>query len=106
MGASIVHSPCFQRGSARMAFSPTSIAEAIERFMRTEVQVADNDPMFTRDAHLFECGFVDSVGFVRLVTFAESTFDVQVDADVLMSEDFTPIDGVSNVVACSSAQHV
>jgi len=39
-----------------MVFSLTSIAETIERFIRTEFQVADNDPMFTRDAHLFEGG--------------------------------------------------
>ena len=87
-----------------MAFSPTSIAEAIERFIRTEFQVADNDPTFTWDAHLFDGGFVDSIGFVQLVAFAESTFDVKVDEDVLMSEDFTTINGISKVVASSSAQ--
>lgn len=78
--------------------SPTSIAETIERFIRTEFQVAHNDPMFTRDVHLFEGGFVDSIGFVQLVAFTESAFAVQVDEEMLMSENFTTINGMSKVI--------
>lgn len=82
-----------------MATSPASIAAAIERFIRVECQVSDRDPTFTRDAHLFDGGFIDSIGFVQLISFVESTFDVAVDDEELMSDDFTTIDGISKFVA-------
>lgn len=82
-----------------MTTSPVDIADAIERFIRTEFQVADGDPLFTRDAHLFDAGFVDSIAFVQLISFIESTFEVSVDEDVLMSEDFTTINAMSRAVA-------
>lgn len=96
----------FQGESAGMAFSQASIAEAIERFIRAECQLADHDPPFFRDAHLFAGGFVDSLGFVQLIAFIESTFDVAVDREQLMSEDFTTINGISKVIASAFDQCV
>lgn len=82
-----------------MITSSPSIAEAVERFIRAEFQVSDRDPTFTRDAHLFDGGFVDSIGLVQLISFLESTFDVAIDDETLMSDDFTTIDGISKLVA-------
>lgn len=81
-----------------MAISPASIAEAIERFIRTQFQIADNDPIFTRDAHLYESGFVDSAGVVELIAFLESTFDVTLPDDDVFSDEFTTINGIGAVV--------
>lgn len=87
-----------------MITSSASIADAVERFIRAEFQVSDRDPMFTRDAHLFDGGFVDSIGLVQLITFLESTFEVAVDDETLMSEDFTTVHGISQLVAAARAR--
>jgi acyl carrier protein len=81
-----------------MATSPERVAAVMEWFVRTEFRVADGDPMFSRDAHLFEAGFVDSVGFAQIVAFIESTFGVTVDTADLLSEEFTTINGISRVI--------
>lgn len=87
-----------------MTISSASIAEVVERFVRTEFQISDRDQAFTRGAHLFDGGFVDSIGLVQLVTFVESTFKVQIGDEALMSEEFTTIDGISELVAAAMAQ--
>lgn len=87
-----------------MTTSSASIAEAVERFVRVEFQVSDRDPTFARDVNLFDGGFVDSIGLVQLISFLESTFNVAVDDEALMSDDFTTVDGISRVVAASMAR--
>ena len=81
-----------------MGISAARIADAIEAFIRKEHQVPPDDPDFTRDAHLFESGFVDSVGFTQLLAFIESTFGVAVDEQYLFSDDFTNVTGISMAV--------
>lgn len=84
-----------------MTISSSSVAAAIERFIRVEFHVSERDTTFTRDVHLFDSGFVDSVGLAQLITFLESTFEVVIDDEMLMSDDFTTIDGMSRLVACA-----
>ncbi len=38
----------------------------------------DNDPDFTEDVNLFDAGFVDSLGAVEILDFAEQTFNVTI----------------------------
>jgi acyl carrier protein len=87
-----------------MVISPPSIAERIERFIRRSFDVAVDDPVFTRDVHLFEAGFLDSVGFAELLAFIEATFGVALDAEELFSEDCTSVNGVSRLIAMHLAQ--
>lgn len=81
-----------------MAFTRDEIADRIENFVRNEFRVAHADSGFTRDTHLFDSGFVDSTGVVELVSFIESTFDVEIPDEDLFSDAFTTIDGISTVV--------
>ena len=81
-----------------MAISPSSIAPMIEAFIKKERQVPDNDPRFTRDANLFDLGFVDSMGFIQLLAFIESTFHMTFDVDRLFSPDFTTINGITKLI--------
>lgn len=80
-----------------MAISRTSIADSIEEFIRKEYQVPARDRTFTRDAHLFDSGFVDSIGVTQLIAFIESAFDVTIDEKYLFTEDFTTINGITAV---------
>lgn len=75
------------------------IADQIERFVRTQFRVAARDTRFSRSQHLFEHGYVDSVGVVELLAFVSEQFGVDVPDEMLMSEDFSTIDGIAGIVA-------
>lgn len=84
-----------------MATSADHAAATIEQFIRTEFQVGEGDPLFSRDVHLFETGYVDSIGFAQLLAFIESTFGVAIDVDDLMNDDFTTINGISRLISAT-----
>jgi acyl carrier protein len=81
-----------------MAISSHDIASTLEGFARRQFRVADDDLGFTRDGHLYESGYVDSVGVIELIAFIESTFDVKLDDAQIFDERFTSINGISNVI--------
>lgn len=81
-----------------MSWTIESIAEALERFIAHEFRIPASDHSFHRDAHLYESGFVDSVGVVELIAFLESTFDVKLEDEDLFGDAFTTINGISAVV--------
>ena len=75
-----------------------SAAEAIEQFIRERFQVSGSDAGFTRQAHLWEEGYIDSIGIVEIIGFLESTFGVQIPEEALFSQDFTHIDGIARTI--------
>ena len=81
-----------------MVLTRDHISDAIGQFIVEQFQVADDDPFFTRDAHIYELGIVDSVGVVELIGFVESTFDIELQEEDLFSEQFTSINGIAAIV--------
>lgn len=81
-----------------MAILHDKIAQEVERFIRTHFRVLDWDRSFHRDAHLYESGFVDSTGIVELISFLESTFNIELEYEDLVTDAFTTINGISGVV--------
>lgn len=79
--------------------SPASVADALETFIRQQFRVSAEDPDFSRDVHLFEYGYVDSVGATEVLAFVESNFQVQVPDEQLFSEEATTINGFAAMVA-------
>lgn len=75
------------------------IAAAIESFIRIRFQVSPTDTGFTRQAHLWEAGYIDSMGVVELIQHLETTFDVMIPADVLFAPEFATVDGIAACVA-------
>ena len=75
------------------------IAAKIRGFVESRQRVAPDDPRFTLDVHLFDAGYVDSIGMVELVAFVEETFAIELDEDQLFSEEFTSIRGIAGIVA-------
>ena len=83
-----------------MTPSPWSeVAETIEHYVRKRFQVAAGDARFTRRAHLWEEGYLDSIGIVELIAFLETTFAVLIPEQALFSPDFTHIEGMARIVA-------
>jgi acyl carrier protein len=86
-----------------MATSPRDTSAEIESFIRRQFRIIDHDARFSRDAHLFEGGYVDSAGVVELLMFIESAFDVTLGDDHIFSDQFTTINGISALLASLEA---
>ena len=74
-------------------------AACLESFVRKQFHVADGDSEFSREAHLFEGGYVDSAGIVELLMFIESAFGVTLGDEQIFNDEFTTINGISALVA-------
>jgi methoxymalonate biosynthesis acyl carrier protein len=59
-----------------------SIKLEVRNYIREQYKVAEDDPDFSDDVHLYDYGYIDSFGAVRLVTHLESRFAIK----------FTPAD--------------
>jgi acyl carrier protein len=79
--------------------SEREYGDAIEAFVRETFAVAPDDPYFGRDRDLFGVGYVDSVGLVELLAWVEERWGIDVPDDVLVSDEFTTIDGMARVLA-------
>ena len=88
-----------------MATLPHDIAGAIETFVRHQFRIIAEDQHFSRTAHLFEGGYVDSAGVVELLMFVESTFGVKLDDEQIFSDQFTTINGITAIVAAPGTKH-
>lgn len=81
-----------------MTNTPDIIAQAIERYIRSEFRIRDDDQSFDRDVDLYDLGFVDSAGAVELIAFVETTFGLELRDDDIFSDHFTTITGISGLV--------
>ena len=77
---------------------PHEIAGSVEAFIRGHFRIVQSDPRFSRDAHLFEEGYVDSAGVVELLMFVESTYGVALEDEQIFSDRFTTINGIAEIL--------
>ena len=75
------------------------MAARIEEWVRVNFSVSPADPRFGRDCDLFEGGYVDSVGLAELLGFLEEEYRVEIADDLLVSDEFTTIDGIARAVS-------
>jgi acyl carrier protein len=73
-------------------------AEILERFIRDRFEVPPQDLLFSRTVHLWDAGYVDSIGTAVMITFLEETFGVRISNEVVFSEEFTHIDGIARLI--------
>jgi acyl carrier protein len=76
----------------------SEIADRLERWIRAKFSVSPDDAGFGRDSDLFDSGYVDSLGLMELLGFLEGQFGVEISDDVLLSDEFATIEGISHVV--------
>jgi len=74
------------------------IAARLEGFVRRHFGVARDDPAFSRRAHLFQDGYVDSLGVVELLAFIHEEFGVEVPDEALVPDRFETIEDIARVV--------
>lgn len=75
------------------------IADRLEEFIRTRYSISADDPGFAREVDLFDLGYVDSIGLVELLAFINASYEVEIDDDDLLSDEFSSIDGMAKIVS-------
>lgn len=67
------------------------ILKKLDAFLREQCAVEDGDTDFGPDTDLFDAGYMDSMGAVETVLFAEETFGVEItQKDITLHPMNTP----------------
>ena len=69
----------------------------IDTFMYGEGTVADDDP-------LFDSGIIDSLGFIKLLSFIEEKFNVAMDMSEVGMENFNTLNSILETIKSKSGQ--
>lgn len=60
------------------------LLEALEAHIRARYEIEADDDEFTPDVHLFDYGYIDSIGATALIAHIEKTYGIQVTNQDLM----------------------
>jgi len=74
------------------------VLQALDAFVRSKFDVADDDPDFTSDVHLFDSGYLDSFGAQQLITHLESTYDIKISDNDLVKYPLNTLTEISKFV--------
>jgi acyl carrier protein len=74
------------------------IRAELNSHIRRDYGVANNDPDFSDDVHLFDYGYIDSLGAARLTAFLESKFSIKISESDLLGFPFTTIREIADFV--------
>ncbi|HYH01456.1 MAG TPA: phosphopantetheine-binding protein [Terriglobales bacterium] len=75
------------------------VAKTIGVFIRRRFNVRDDDTQFTHDVHLWDSGYVDSLGVAEILGFLERQFEVRVPGDAMFRDDCTSVNGLARLVS-------
>jgi D-alanine--poly(phosphoribitol) ligase subunit 2 len=78
--------------------SRDAMVQALSSFIRERFQVPASDKNFTPQVHLWNEGYVDSLGAAEVIAFIEGTFEVKLPEDTFFDERNMTIDGLIALV--------
>lgn len=71
--------------------------EKIHQFMSETFLIEFGDDV-TESTDLFQCGLIDSYGYIQLIKFLEETFGFEVTEEEMLSNVLTSIDSIVHFV--------
>lgn len=74
-----------------------NVQEKIFEFVREHFDIGD-DPDYTPDVHLFDEGFVDSLGAVEIIAFVEEEFGIQITQKDITLYPMNTVEEIAAVV--------
>ncbi len=74
-----------------------NVKEILYEFVKTKFEIGD-DPDYSMDAHLFDLGFVDSLGATEIIIFAEETFGIEISQKDILMNDMNTINEIAAVI--------
>ena len=73
------------------------ITQKIFEFVRDYFEIGD-DPDYTPDVHLFDAGFVDSLGAVEIIAFVEREFSIKITQKDITLFPMNTVEEIAQVV--------
>ena len=71
------------------------MGEGIQEFLKNTLQIEDID----QNTALIDDGYIDSIQILDLAMFIEETYQVTLDADDMMVENFASIDAIVTYIS-------
>ncbi|MBY8914131.1 acyl carrier protein [Bacillus sp. YC2] len=75
-----------------------NLHEQIRAYIENNLVVFDDEIELSNDDHIFEMGFVNSLFAMKLVTFLEQEFQLQLDNDDLDIANFSTVNQIVNLI--------
>lgn len=80
-----------------MPSEPQIDLSSIKTFIRTEL-IYDDEKDFDENTNLIERGIVDSMSLVRLISFIEENYGIQVQDEDIVPENFSSLNKISSFI--------
>ena len=74
------------------------IEQALYDFIKEHFDIGA-DPDYTVDVHLFDSGFVDSLGAIEIINFAESKWNVEITQKDLTLYPMNTVQEIASVIS-------
>ncbi len=75
-----------------------TIESIVERFILEEILIGDNRTKIAPDESLVSSNVIDSLAILRLISFLEEEFGIQVDDEELVPENFETLNEIKAFV--------
>ena len=75
-----------------------NVKDTLRSYIMEHFNIEADDPDFDDDVHLFDYGFVDSLGATEIVLFLEETFGVQITQKDIILYAMNTVNEIADVV--------
>lgn len=75
-----------------------NVKEVLRSYILEHFEIDADDPDFSDDVHLFDYGFVDSLGATEIVLFLEDTFQIEISQADITLYPMNTINEIAGVV--------
>ena len=75
-----------------------NVKEILRGYILEHFEIDADDPDFSDDVHLFDYGFVDSLGATEIVMFLEDTFRIKITQADITLYPMNTVNEISEVV--------
>lgn len=87
-------------------YSHDEVAARINQFVTKEFLYEVANAEIGNDTKLIEQGIVDSMGIFRLIAFLEEAFDLEIEPDAVVLENFETVNAVAALITNSKPAQV
>ncbi|OXM86318.1 acyl carrier protein [Paenibacillus rigui] len=80
------------------------LLQQLEDHIRTRYEIEADDDDFTVDVHLFDYGYIDSIGATALIAHIEKTYGIQVTNQDLMLYSMNTVREIADFIQQKTAR--
>jgi methoxymalonate biosynthesis acyl carrier protein len=84
--------------------SNEELLQQLEQHIRERYEIEDDDDDFDVDVHLFDYGFIDSIGATALIAHIEKTYGIQVTNQDLMLYSMNTVREIADFIFKKTAR--